>query len=99
MAIPAHAPRPREVSFEHTEHQQVACKECHTTSVSLEPSAAAKACVTCHEQHHTGAEDCAACHAGGDVAAPHTPPAVAHEDCDACHTPARIAMLTPSRPF
>lgn len=99
VAIPAHAPRPREVSFEHTEHQQVACKECHTTSVSLEPSAGAKACVNCHEQHHTGAKDCAACHAGGDVAAPHTPPVVAHEDCDACHTPARIAMLTPSRPF
>ena len=50
-------------------------------------------------QHHTEAKNCAACHAGGDVAAPHTPPALAHENCDACHTPARIALLTPSRPF
>jgi len=99
VAVPTHAPRARAVSFQHARHQKVACKECHATPVSLAPAAGARDCVSCHEQHHTEAKDCAACHAGGDVAAPHAPPAVAHERCDACHTPARIALLTPSRPF
>ncbi len=99
VAVPAHAPRPRDVSFQHSQHTELACKECHTTPVSLAPGAEVKGCASCHKQHHTEAEDCAACHAGGDIEAPHTPPAVAHEGCDACHTPARIAQLTPSRSF
>ena len=99
VTVPEHAPRPREVSFQHTQHTDVACKECHATAVTLAPAAPVKECVSCHEQHHTEAENCAACHSGGDLAAPHTPPTVAHEGCDACHTPARIAQLTPSRPF
>lgn len=99
VTVPAHAPRPRDVTFQHDAHASVACKECHTTPVSLEPTPAAGSCTACHEQHHTEAVNCAACHAGGDVAAPHTPPAVAHEGCSACHTPGRIADLTPSRPF
>ena len=99
VTVPRHAPRPREVSFQHARHQQVACKECHATPVSLEPTPSAKACVACHDQHHTEARDCAACHAGGNVSAPHTPPTAAHVGCDGCHTPARVAQLTPSRPF
>jgi hypothetical protein len=99
VTVPAHAARPREVEFQHARHAELACKECHTTPVSLEPAAQVKTCTSCHEQHHTRADDCAACHAGGDVDAPHTPPARAHEGCDACHTPARIALLTPSRSF
>jgi len=99
VTVPKHPPRPREVTFEHAEHQDVACKECHATPVTLAPSEPARACAACHEQHHTEADNCAACHAGGDLEAPHTPPIVAHQDCDACHTPARVAELTPSRPF
>ncbi len=99
MTVPEHAPRPRTVSFQHTEHAELTCKECHTTPVSLAPNSETKGCVACHEQHHTKADDCAACHAGGEIGAPHTPPAAAHEGCDACHTPARIAELTPSRAF
>ncbi len=99
VTVPEHAPRPREVSFEHAKHTEVACKECHATPVTLAPEAPVKGCISCHDQHHTEAKDCAACHAGGDIDTPHAPPAVAHEGCDACHTPARIAQLTPSRPF
>ena len=99
VTVPEHAPRPRTVSFQHTEHAELTCKECHTTPVSLAPNSETKGCVACHEQHHTKADNCAACHAGGEIGAPHTPPAVAHEGCDACHTPARIAELTPSRAF
>jgi hypothetical protein len=77
----------------------VACKDCHTTPVSLEPGTAEKTCVACHDQHHTEAKDCAACHAGGELDQPHAPPVVAHQACDACHTPASVAQLTPSRPF
>ena len=99
VTVPAHAPRPRQVSFQHARHERLSCKECHTTPVTLEPAAPVKDCVSCHEQHHTAATNCAACHAAGDVAAPHTPPAQAHQACDACHTPARIALLTPSRGF
>lgn len=99
VTVPKHAPLPREVAFQHSAHTDVACTECHTTPVSMAPAPPVKACVACHEQHHTEAKNCAACHAGGDVAAPHTPPALAHENCDACHTPARVALLTPSRPF
>lgn len=95
ITVPEHAARPREVSFEHSRHEVVTCRECHTTPVSLEPSG----CAACHEQHHTEASNCAACHAGGDVVSPHTPPIVAHERCDACHTPALIVPLTASRPF
>jgi len=99
VSIPAHPARARDVEFDHTRHQDLACKECHTTPVSLAPAAPVAGCAACHEKHHTEAGDCAACHAGGDLEAPHTPPVAAHERCDACHTPARIAALTPSRPF
>ncbi len=99
VTVPSHAPRPRDVTFQHTAHQAVACRECHATAVSLEPAAGAATCTSCHEEHHTKADNCAACHADGDLAAPHTPPIRAHEQCDRCHTPARVAALTPSRPF
>ena len=99
VTVPAHAPRTRQVSFQHARHERLACKECHTTPVSLAPAAPVIDCVSCHEQHHTEARDCAACHAGGDLDAPHQPPTVAHQACDACHTSARIAELTPNRPF
>ncbi len=99
VTVPEHAPLPREVKFEHARHQDVVCKECHATPVTLAPAAAVSSCTACHEQHHTKADDCAACHAGGNLEAPHAPPIVAHQGCDACHTPARVAELTPSRPF
>lgn len=95
VTVPKHAPRPREVAFEHAQHEASTCVQCHATPVSLAPPG----CADCHEQHHTEATNCAACHAAGDLQVPHTPPVVAHERCDACHTPASITPLTPSRPF
>ena len=99
VTVPAHAPRPREVTFRHAQHEDVACKQCHTTPVSLEAAPAVKECAACHEQHHTEAKDCAACHAGGNITAPHTPPALAHQACTFCHANADIAPLVPTRPF
>lgn len=99
VTVPNHAPRPRDVTFQHARHSSLPCKDCHTTPVSLEPGTAETTCVACHDQHHTEAKDCAACHAGGNLEQPHAPPVVAHQACDACHTPANIAQLTPSRPF
>jgi hypothetical protein len=99
ITVPEHAPVAREVPFQHARHQDLACRECHSTPVTLEPAPAVRQCQSCHAQHHTEAKDCAACHAGGHLAAPHTPPAVAHEQCADCHTPANVAELTPTRPF
>ena len=86
-------PRTRQLPFGHGVHEQVACRECHGTPVTL---AMDRSCGSCHESHHSSATDCAACH---------TPPmqpvhgAEVHLSCAGagCHAPNRAPPLTLSR--
>ena len=99
VAVPEHEPRPREVGFEHGEHAEIGCIECHTTPVSLEPEEAVATCAACHDQHHAARRDCAGCHRTGNVMEAHQPPVDAHQACDQCHTSTTAALLEPTRSF
>ena len=99
VAIPDHAPRPRPVIFEHSEHVRIACIQCHATPVSLEPEPRAAACVACHDDHHATNASCAACHRTRQITEAHSEPADAHSRCAECHTPSTVAQLVPRRAF
>jgi hypothetical protein len=99
VTVPRHPARPREVSFEHEEHADLACTKCHTTPVTLAPAAEVASCATCHEDHHAPRRDCATCHRTGQIMAVHQPPVDAHRACDQCHTAAAVAALEPTRSF
>jgi hypothetical protein len=99
IAVPNHAPRPRPVIFEHSEHGKLACAQCHTTPVSLDPEPRALACVACHDDHHTARTDCAACHQTAQINPAHAAPVDAHGGCVECHDQSTITKLTPARSF
>lgn len=99
VEVPEHEPRAREVGFEHEEHAEVACIECHTTPVSLEPEEAVASCAACHDEHHVPRQDCATCHRTEGILEAHQPPVDAHRACDQCHTATTVGALEPSRSF
>jgi len=99
VTVPKHAPRARPVVFDHSEHGQVACVQCHTTPVSLEAEPRAQACVACHDDHHTSQTNCAACHQTAQISQAHTAPVDAHAGCVECHDQPTITQLTPMRTF
>jgi hypothetical protein len=99
IAVPNHAPRARPVIFDHSVHGQLACAQCHTTPVSLQPEPRAQACVACHDDHHTSPANCGACHRTAQISQAHMPPADAHAGCVECHDQPTITRLTPMRPF
>ena len=99
VAVPRQPARPREVPFLHEEHAKVACIDCHTTKVSLEPEAAAATCTACHADHHTAGRDCATCHRTSSIVRAHAPPVDAHQACNECHTERTVAELAPTRSF
>ena len=99
VAVPRHPPRERIVGFEHPEHAEIQCVQCHTVPVSLEPDSRVEACVACHDDHHTAERDCAGCHQTREITQAHARPIDAHGGCDECHAPATVAALTPTRPF
>jgi hypothetical protein len=99
VTVPKHPPRPRPVIFDHSEHARLECVQCHTTPVSLEPEARAGACLACHDDHHAGKIDCAACHRTSQIDPAHARPVDAHTACDQCHQPATVATLAPTRSF
>jgi hypothetical protein len=99
VSVPRQPPRPREVPFLHEQHAKLACVDCHTTRVSLEPEPPAATCAACHEEHHAPRLDCASCHRTTDVMAAHAPPIDAHQACDQCHTEQTVASLEPTRSF
>ena len=76
VTVPRHAPRDREVGFEHGRHADLACTECHTTRVTLEPEAPVTTCRACHDNHHTAGVECATCHRTEGIIQAHAPPAV-----------------------
>ena len=99
VAVPQHEPRSHDVSFEHSKHTKVQCVQCHTTPVSLDPEPKVKACLACHEDHHTAQRDCATCHLTAEIKPAHAPPVTAHEGCDACHRSTTVQALMPDRGF
>jgi hypothetical protein len=99
VAVAEHPSRGRTVSFEHSEHAELRCVQCHTSPVSLEPEPRVAACISCHDDHHTANRDCASCHQTSHIAAAHESPGTAHAGCDQCHQPATVARLTPTRSF
>jgi hypothetical protein len=99
IAVPNHAPRPRPVVFEHTTHGKLACAQCHTTPVSLEPEPRVKACIACHDEHHTSPTNCAACHRTAQITPAHAQPVDAHAGCVECHDQSTVSQLTPGRSF
>jgi hypothetical protein len=98
VAVQDEPPRDREVPFAHETHREIACQECHTQPVSLEPATPVSTCTNCHEDHHTAERSCAACHRSADPAEAHGIDA-GHEACAQCHDPATVARLTPVRTF
>ena len=99
VAVPEQEPRPREVEFEHGEHREIACVQCHTTPVSLEPEEPVATCTACHDDHHVARRDCASCHRTDQVMDAHRPPVDAHQRCDRCHTSSTVGALEPTRSF
>lgn len=88
--------RERSLPFEHGEHGDAACADCHTGGPEL--SAGSVSCADCHEEHHRLDSDCMACHADppGDA---HTVE-VAHVTCagSGCHTSLPFPRVPRSRP-
>jgi hypothetical protein len=87
------------VAFEHAVHVRAACTQCHTTPVSLKPEPRAEACVSCHDDHHTGQTNCAACHRTAQISDAHAPPVDAHAGCGDCHQQSTVTELSPRRSF
>ncbi len=97
VTVAGKPPRDREVSFAHDVHKDLACVECHTQSVTLQPDSMMRTCVSCHEKHHQADRDCATCHRTDQIVPAHTGSIQTHVKCDACHTPQIIARLVPTR--
>jgi hypothetical protein len=110
IAVPNRTPRSRSVMFRHLgPHQELPCRECHSTDVSLAPPPAVTGCTACHERHHANPTTCSTCHTGVDLKGAHAqvmasraPVAVrgaaeVHQECDACHSPSIVADLVPTR--
>jgi len=99
VTVPGHAPRGRTVEFRHATHSSRTCFECHTTRVTMAPSAAKAECRDCHEDHHAVGRNCSTCHSSVQPALAHKTLETSHQRCDACHTATTIARLTPTRNF
>jgi hypothetical protein len=99
VTVPGHAPKGRPVEFRHAIHSGRTCLDCHTTPVTMAPSAAKAECRDCHEDHHAVGRTCSTCHSSVQPALAHKTLETAHQRCDACHTATTIARLTPTRNF
>ena len=99
VTVPRQTPHDREVKFEHARHADLACTDCHTTRVTLEPEPPVTACRACHDNHHTAGVECATCHRTEGIIQAHAPPVDAHRACSECHTAATVAALEPTRSF
>jgi hypothetical protein len=99
VSVPRQPTRSRPVAFDHRRHRDLACVQCHTTRVTLEPDSTVTACTGCHEDHHVAGRDCAACHRSAETTKAHQPPVDAHQSCDRCHTERTVKRLEPTRSF
>ena len=88
--------RVRELAFEHALHGELACGACH----GEEPERpVTSSCASCHEEHHTPAAACRACHET-DGGSHHEAEAV-HRGCDGqgCHQDPAVLALPANRVF
>lgn len=100
VTVATHQPRERPVMFAHPTHAAIRCTQCHVTAVSLATSDDVRRCADCHEDHHTAARNCVACHLTDTLRAAHgDDPDVSHRRCDACHAAATVQRLLPDRGF
>jgi hypothetical protein len=100
IAVRDSAPRSRTVSFAHPAHRELECVKCHTEPVTMAPTASARSCRDCHENHHTANRACATCHQGEQLRVAHEADrSASHRACASCHTASTVAMLTPDRSF
>jgi hypothetical protein len=87
-------PRTRTMSFDHSDHADRACAECHATDGS---NRVVTDCASCHTEHHPVEAECATCHP--------TPSADVHpfeahwSGCEdsGCHAGSGLAMPTENR--
>lgn len=86
----------RPLSFDHAEHEDVGCTECHTGGLRL--SAGDLSCAECHEEHHGVDARCVACHV--EAAEDAHPVETAHVTCggSGCHTTLPFDRVPRSRP-
>ena len=103
VTVQDHQARPRPVVFKHDIHSEVACVQCHTVPVSLDPEPRVATCVTCHKEHHSPVRDrsaaCADCHQTSRIVEAHAPPVDAHSRCSECHEAETVNTLMPTRSF
>jgi hypothetical protein len=99
VAVGREPSRSRPVLFNHGKHTDLACIECHTTSVTLESKPPVATCTACHADHHSARRDCAACHRSAEIIKAHQPPIDAHRACDECHSERTVERLEPTRTF
>lgn len=59
----------RRLRFDHEQHGDVQCAQCHTNTLTRAPEGAD--CSSCHDSHHTAEANCVTCHAGGNPIAAH----------------------------
>lgn len=80
----------RELPFSHAEHESEPCAACHADG--LDRPAASVRCAGCHEEHHTPASPCIACHREAPEG---SHPRAVHASCtgSGCHDPA-VARVT-----
>ncbi|MFW6191847.1 MAG: hypothetical protein ACOC83_00060 [Gemmatimonadota bacterium] len=85
----------RELPFDHGQHSELACADCHEGRPSL--SAAGTECASCHQEHHDPDARCAACHV--EAEATHHPSDRVHLTCSGsgCHTESGTADASWSR--
>lgn len=89
--------RVRTVQFRHATHENAKCVDCHAGKVTLAPTAKAKACEGCHENHHQAKRDCANCHRAETNWQAHT--RESHIECTSCHAQTTVVRLVPDRSF
>ena len=72
----------RNLSFDHGEHAEIACTQCHTEAITM--AVAAEPCAACHTEHHDVTRNCASCH---EQAEPDVHPLSVHVTCSGagCH--------------
>ncbi len=85
----------RALPFDHDDHTERTCDECHTEGLALD--AAAVDCTSCHQEHHALENDCASCHV--EAPASEHPREEVHRTCSGsgCHTDAPFAEVPRTR--
>lgn len=100
VAVKDHAPRKRAARFDHSDHSELECNDCHGSDITRHVRTEAASCVACHDDHHAANRTCSECHPSAQAASAHEKSGRdPHVACDSCHDPKTIATLMPDRSF